>query len=234
MKILILGHKGLIGSYLTNYIPQAQTVLYRYPSSEFIKHIVKTKYNIIINCAVNKTGDERTNIHLPYFLSKHCDYLIQFSSDAVFSGKKRIGETYSKEDSTDPICVYGKQKNKMEQLLYTVADKSLIIRTSFLDNESQFVKKILTNAEFFAFKNYIWSGLSSKQVANLTLSCITQHRTGICHMFSKNSLSKYKLALKISEQFHSKTKIIPTEHPIINRSIKSDFDISLNIEDLTI
>jgi dTDP-4-dehydrorhamnose reductase len=232
MKTLVLGHKGLLGSYLSSIIPEAKTIPYRYPSVEFEQNIIYSKYNIIINCIVDKLNNETVNIDLPYFLSKHCDYLVQFSSDAVFSGKKPIDQQYLKEDKTDPICIYGNQKDKMEQSLQHTLSKSLIIRTSFLDKKSQFIQSVLTNNKFSAYKNYIWSGLSCQQVADLTLSCIQQHRTGMCHMFSKNALSKYELALRIAQNYNSQTEIIPVEFPVINRSINSDFDISFNLKDL--
>ena len=230
MKILVLGHKGLLGSSLVSLLEAESTDL-RFPRPEFINFITQSNYDIVVNCAVNKINDKIVNVDLPVFLSASCNYLVQFSSDAVFSGSKKPYLKYDKTDPVDPDTIYGQQKVMMEQSLLDTPN-SLIIRTSFVDQRSQFVQNILSQPKFLAFTNYLWSGLTAKQVSQLTRSCIKNNKTGLCHMFSNRTQSKYQLAKAVASCYNTQTEIIPVDYPILNRQITSDFDINFNISDL--
>jgi len=230
MRILVLGHKGLLGSSLISLLGADFTDL-RFPSPEFINFITRSNYDVIVNCAVNKINDKVVNVDLPTFLSASCNYLVQFSSDAVFSGLKPHNLKYDKTDLVDPDTIYGQQKVMMEQSLIGISN-SLIIRTSFIDQKSPFVQNILSQPKFLAFTNYLWSGLTAKQVSLLTLSCIKNNKTGLCHMFSNRTQSKYQLAKKVACCYNTQTEIIPVDYPSLNRQITSDFNINFNITDL--
>lgn len=231
MKILLIGHNGLLGSLFITKLSNPDITDLRFKSKSFLELIKSSNYDIIINCAVNKISSPITNIELPLFLAESCRYLIQFSSDAVFSGKKPNSFKYSKKDIPDPICTYGKEKHEMERAL-SPHHNCLIIRTSFIHRSDRFVSDIRQKNKFSGFKNYLWSGLTANQIVDLTIGCLKDNRTGLCHMFSKNSISKYELACRVASLYNTETEIISVEDPIVNRQIVSDFDISFDIATL--
>lgn len=231
MKILLIGHKGLLGSSFITKLPNLDITNLRFKSEPFLELIRSSNYDIVINCAVNKVSSPITNIELPLFLAESCRYLIQFSSDAVFSGKKPNYFKYSKKDIPDPICTYGKEKYEMEKAL-ALRHNCLIIRTSFIHRSDRLVSDIRQKNKFLGFQNYLWCGLTANQIVDLTIGCIEENRTGLCHMFAKNSISKYELACHVASVYNTQTEIIPIEYPIINRQIVSDFDINFDIATL--
>lgn len=233
MKILLVGHKGLLGSSFLSHVSNLDTTDLRFGDPLFSNFIQTCGYDIIINCAVDKTNNPLVNIELPFFLVEHCDYFIQFSSDAVFSGKKPNHLKYNKQDMPDPVCVYGQQKHEMEKILSTRTN-CLIIRTSFIHSSSKLVSDILQQDEFLGFQNYLWSGLTANQVVELTMSCLNDRQTGLCHMFSKDSISKHKVASLVASAYNTKTRITPVEYPIVNRQVISDFDTNFDINRLNL
>ena len=66
----------------------------------------------------------------------------------------------------------------------------------------------------------------------MVLLFIEEQRTGLCHLFSKNTLSKYELAKQIAKLYNIKKDIIPKYYPIINRQIDTDFNIYFEIRNL--
>ena len=78
MKILILGHKGMLGFTVHQYFKdqniECVTTDYRWPSKEF-KNVVKNfKGEAIINCIAVTTPDKskiNINFELPIYLDKN-------------------------------------------------------------------------------------------------------------------------------------------------------------------
>ena len=67
--------------------------------------------------------------------------LIQFSSDYVFDGDKKL--EYNEKDQPNPINNYGHSKYLAENYIINSSCKSIIIRTSWLFSQfnNNFVKK---------------------------------------------------------------------------------------------
>ena len=157
MKILITGSDGQLGNQIkkisTNYndidfihtdindldISDAQNV-----DSYFSD---KNKVDVIINCAAYTSVDEaESNIDLCYLVNhigvrnllRICEKfrigLIQISTDYVFDGNKK--SEYIESDKTNPQSVYGKSKNLAEKEILKSSVTAIILRTSWLYNES--------------------------------------------------------------------------------------------------
>ena len=230
MKILLLGHNGILGNRIKQHI-DCHTTNFRFPSQDFNKTIVENQYDIIINCIVDKTTFCSLDINyaLPYFLSQNCHTLVHFCTDAVFSGLKPIGESYTKFDQHDPVDNYGISKSKISQYLASKT-RSLIIRTSFLDSRSLFVKQLTCWEQFPGYDNYYWNGLTANQVALETKKLILNKNIGLYHMFGATTYSKYQIAKAIVDRYNLPTKVIPAKMTkYINRSIESDF-LGLNFD----
>lgn len=76
-KVLILGHRGMLGNTTYSYLSQfytVDTIEYRWPSNEFRAYIETYKGDFIINCIgaiPQKTAVYDINCILPVYLSKY-------------------------------------------------------------------------------------------------------------------------------------------------------------------
>ena len=164
-NILITGAKGQLGSELKVLSQKNPSYNYYFTdieelditSAEAIENFV-TANNItkIINCAAyndvngaESNFDEAVRLNVTAVASlaecaaKHDIYLIHFSSDYVFNGKKK--SPYHESDRAFPISAYGKTKLAGEIAIKKSGTKSIIIRTAWLYSQfgNNFVKKMI-------------------------------------------------------------------------------------------
>ena len=164
-NILITGAKGQLGSELKVLSQKNPSYNYYFTdieelditSAEAIENFV-TANNItkIINCvAYNDVNGAESNFDeavrlnvtavasLAECAARHDIYLIHFSSDYVFNGKKK--SPYHESDRAFPISAYGKTKLAGEIAIKKSGAKSIIIRTAWLYSQfgNNFVKKMI-------------------------------------------------------------------------------------------
>lgn len=164
-NILITGAKGQLGSELKVLSQKNPSYNYYFTdieelditSAEAIENFV-TANNItkIINCAAyndvngaESNFDEAVRLNVTAVASlaecaaKHDIYLIHFSSDYVFNGKKK--SPYHESDRAFPVSAYGKTKLAGEIAIKKSGAKSIIIRTAWLYSQfgNNFVKKMI-------------------------------------------------------------------------------------------
>lgn len=164
-NILITGAKGQLGSELKVLSQKNSSYNYYFTdieelditSAEAIENFV-TANNItkIINCAAyndvngaESNFDEAVRLNVTAVASlaecaaRHDIYLIHFSSDYVFNGKKK--SPYHESDRAFPISAYGKTKLAGEIAIKKSGAKSIIIRTAWLYSQfgNNFVKKMI-------------------------------------------------------------------------------------------
>ena len=165
MKVLITGSKGQLGSEIRELAGE-------YPLCEFIftdleelditnAGAVEDFMNLhqpqaIVNCAaytaVDKAETEQetafqVNSRAPANLAKACNkfnaILLHISTDYVFDGKSWF--PYSESSPTNPVSVYARSKWEGENQISSIANRAVIIRTSWLYSAfgNNFVKTIL-------------------------------------------------------------------------------------------
>ncbi|MBW3496780.1 SDR family oxidoreductase [Bacillus sp. FDAARGOS_1420] len=249
MKILILGGQGMAGHMLTGYFLNKKQYEVHYTTRDphdsksiyldvidcqkLEKIIEKLRPNIVINCVeiLNEYAENNTllalqvNSLLPHQLVKlierHHGKLIQISTDCVFSGKKG---GYIETDIPDGTLVYSKSK----QLGEIINDKHLTIRTSIIGPELKedgtglflwFMKQI---GKVKGYKNVLWNGVTTLELARAIEEMIKQQITGLYHLGSKQKISNYSLLRLVQEVFDKNdVEIICDPAITLDRTIRS-------------
>jgi len=172
MKILLLGHKGMLGSDLLKKLSADHEVTgmdkeeIDIVSAKDCKNaVLEVNPEIVINAAAFTNVDSCETARDACFavnaeaVKNICEAcrgrnikIIHFSTDYVFDGTAT--KPYEGNDKCNPISAYGASKLAGERYLQTLSDNYLLIRTSWLYgvNGKNFVRTILEKANA---KNFI-------------------------------------------------------------------------------
>jgi len=164
------------------------------------------------------------NALFPHRLARICQdagtFLIHYSTDCVFSGRK--GE-YTEDDLPDPIDLYGRSKLLGEP----TSDYAVTLRTSMIGPELSRTHGLL---EWFllqqdtirGYRRAVFSGLTTLEHARIVGRLLEKRPrpSGLYHV-SAQAISKYDLLCKFGAHFRSKVTIVPDETVVINRSLDS-------------
>ena len=165
--VLVTGANGQVGRNICRVFDGSFNVV-GFSSSELnvgdTKAVQKmfdvVKPDIVINAAAyTKVDDaetksdlaERTNSHAAKHLCdaclKHNSLLLHFSTDYVFDGV--LNRSYSEEDQTNPLNIYGRSKLAGDNYIIENADQYLIFRLAWVYDNSgtNFPVKILQAAK---------------------------------------------------------------------------------------
>lgn len=171
MKILLLGHQGMLGSDLFSKLSFDHEIVGMdkeeidiVSAGECKDAIDATAPDIVINAAAYthvdrcETDRERcfaVNADAVKNIAEACRKkkvrIIHFSTDYVFDGTAR--EPYKEEDQCNPINVYGESKMAGENYLRSHSENYLLIRSSWLYGAKgkNFVQTILEKAKAKSF-----------------------------------------------------------------------------------
>lgn len=177
MKILLLGHKGMLGSDLLVKLSSEHVLIgmdkeeIDIASADECKNAIReTAPDIVINAAAytNVDGCETAreecftvNADAIKNIAEACRdkkiQVVHFSTDYVFDGTAK--QPYKEDDICHPINVYGESKLAGENHLRTLSDNYLLIRSSWLFgiNGKNFIQAILEKAKA---KNFIDNAMS--------------------------------------------------------------------------
>ena len=168
MKIIVTGHKGMLGRDLMPRLEEAGFSLKGLDiedmditrSGDILPRFESFKPDLVINCAaytaVDKAESEAelafsVNKKGPANLSRACKTtripFIHISTDYVFNGNAK--RPYREDDPISPLGVYGRSKWEGEEAVRSLLEQHIIIRTSWLYgvHGQNFVKTILGLAE---------------------------------------------------------------------------------------
>jgi dTDP-4-dehydrorhamnose reductase len=234
MKILITGANGQLGKCIkdaaVNY-PEfdflfATRELLNIESEESISDIFKNnQFDYCINTAaytnVEKAESDQENAFLTNaegvkHLAKHCKEnnttLIQISTDYVFDGKK--GSSYTEEDTTSPLNVYGASKLKGERYVQEICQAYYILRTSWLYSQygHNFYNTVLRFAKegkpLTVTTEQIGTPTNANDLAEAILTIIksNEEKYGIYNFSNQGEATWYDFAKEILIQTNQLTK----------------------------
>ena len=181
--------------------------------------LLKTKPDVVIHCAAMVNVDEceikedlayqlhvKTTEIIANFLNNHNGQLIYISTDSVFDGFTK--KKYSEEDLTNPLNVYSKTKLLGESSVLSMK-KGVVLRTNIIGwsmkDKISFAEWVLINLvkkkPIKLFNDVFISPLHVSELSEIIIQLIKRKVTGLYHVSSQDSLSKYDFGLIMAEAF---------------------------------
>lgn len=259
MIVFVLGASGMLGTYVRQYLKDADYDVVGLTRNEIDAADVNVQIrsalaahgaqpnDVVINCIgtikpqVDKLGDLnaiKVNSLFPHSLAKVCEEkgykLIHITTDCVFSGAEG---NYNEEALHDCTDVYGKTKSLGEPSNCTV------VRTSIIGEEFGTTRSLIEWVKsedgnvVNGYLNHQWNGLTCYQVAKVFEDIISNNKywKGVRHIHSPNSLNKYELVKSIVEAHKLDIHVTPTDGPSkCDRSLSTIYDDcgSFNVPDI--
>jgi dTDP-4-dehydrorhamnose reductase len=250
-RVLLFGKDGMVGSSIFSKLsinPNIKLVATsRHKDAEYFFDINKSsltgfinlhKPNYIINCIgavkpnytrINDAFQANTifSLKLARLVFNTEMFLIQFSTDGVFYGRKG---NYFENEFRFPRSLYSFTKILGERS----NSNSLIIRTSIIGQENNYVpKSILSWLEYLpkysiipGYTNYSWNGVTNKNIADLCQGIISNSYTNgtIQNFIPSDDTSKYQLLLFLRDLLdRHDVKIVPKKlKSSIDRRLKTN------------
>jgi dTDP-4-dehydrorhamnose reductase len=258
-KILLFGSTGMFGRYIYSYFTQYTDISVIKISFRITKENLENLENVLIENEINETTciinciglipqrKEPSQNETEYFLingvfphvlwnicKKYNAKMIQPTTDCVFSGKK--GQ-YVETDIHDEINSYGMSKSLGEPSGCTIIRTSII--GNELSNKKSFLEWVISNndGKINCWNNHLWNGITCLEYCEIINEIINKNLfwTGVKHIFSPTSKSKYELACIIAEAYHLNIDIIQAEtSENVDKTLLSIYENIFYIKELNI
>ena len=229
MKHLVLGASGQLGHDLLEAFRE------RYPAEEVVpathqqieisdenavrKLLGDVRPDVVINTAAYSQVDAceddpnlafSLNAVAPLYLARASESigatLVQFSSDYVFDGAKRV--PYTEQDAAKPISLYGMSRLAGENIVQLYSSKALVIRTCGLygvagrhSKGGNFVETMLRLAgsgkPLSVVNDQVVTPTSTRELAQRLIPLILEKRYGLFHMTNAGSCTWFEFAQEI-------------------------------------
>jgi len=242
MKILVLGHKGMLGTDLMTGLGGAHDVTgkdiedFDITSNSDCRDLIgQSGADVVINaaaytnvdgCETDEAGSFAVNADGVRNVALACGEsgarVVHFSTDYVFDGTKK--DPYVEGDPCRPINAYGRSKLKGEEYLREVSNDYLLIRTSWLygRNGRNFVGAIVERAEetgsLEVVDDQTGSPTYTVDLAAAVRVLIEGDHRGIFHVTNRGVCSWYQFACKILEyRGMEDVSIVPIQSAQVDR-----------------
>lgn len=208
MKVLVLGHKGMLGSVVTKYFTQqgfeVKTVESRYPSQEFKREVLAFDKGFIINCIgaiPQRTQHFQINTDLPIWLSNNT--------------KCRV--VHPGTDCETDTNTYGTSKRLASEYLKAYSTNTKILKSSIIGPEQGTSYSLMEwflaqQGEAKGYTKALWNGNTTlewaKQASSLIANWEEYNRETI---LEGESISKYEILCLLKDLYKKEINIIPVE-----------------------
>lgn len=258
MRVLILGASGMAGHVISQYLRERGNDIITLSSNnkfdehthivdamnkaEMIKFLDSNVFEVVINCIgilIRASEDHKDraaylNGYLPHFLENYYQEtstkVIHLSTDCVFSGKNA---PYYESSPYDGESFYDRSKALGE----ISNEKDLTFRMSIVGPDMQergvglfnwFMKQ---EKEISGYTKAIWSGVTTIELAKAIGAAIEQDLTGLYHLVSEKSISKFDLLDTVKEVFDRKDITIqPSDKISVDKTLvntRKDFNFEV-------
>ena len=232
MKVLVLGHNGMLGHMVYKYLTtkndcKITTTNFRWPSKEFKDFVIdfwlNQEGNYIINCigAINqKTSKFGINTDLPIWLDDNIDY--------NFSSCKIIHPGTDCETDDDD---YGNSKRKAAEYLLEKGCMTKIIKTSIIGPELNSKVSLLewflnSDGQVFGYTEVYWNGNTTLQWAKICCDMMNDwSQYEKLTIPATECISKYDLLDVIKDVYNKRIHIDENESLKINKCLNGNLDV---------
>jgi len=255
MKIILFGSNGMLGSYLKSHLGQEYTVvevtrqdidLSVVDETEMLSFLTKkiSKDDIIVNAAgvIKQRSYDildmvMVNSVFPHILAKFKDRVgcnvIHITTDCVYDGS---AGAYIESDAHNCTDEYGKSKSLGENLTVTNIRTSIIGEEKH--NKRSLLEWVMSNRDktIDGYENHTWNGVTCLELSKLIGEIIKNNAfwTGVRHVFSPDTVSKYMLVNMINEIYDLNITInkkSTDNHCYRNLSTSGDHMVSKSLYD---
>lgn len=245
MKIILLGHKGMLGDAVWKYFSvlkkfEIEICEHRWPTQEFKNNILCSDANFIINC-IGKIpqkypidqGFQKINFDLPIFLETSGKKILHPSTDCEFNGQLEFGKMYPKKHPRNAVDEYGKSKAEISEKIEKEFKNTKIIRTSIIGHETGTHVALLDwflsqEDEVNGYSNHFWNGITTLEWAkNAEKIILNWDRCPVLTQLSTDdTLSKFDLLNTIKDVYEKNIQINKfIDKKQVNRCLISDYKI---------
>jgi dTDP-4-dehydrorhamnose reductase len=235
VKILVLGHTGMLGhmvyKYLSNIYHEVETTEHRWSTEGFVKDMLSFRGQYVVNCIAaipQRTNDFVINHELPIWLDKN------LSCNIIHPGTD--GEL-----GNDP---YGISKANASTWIKIGGKRTKIIKTSIIGpevhNKVSLLEWFLNNKEktVQGYNKFYWNGITTLQWSKICATMINNFENyDIINIPTSDRVSKYELLKIIKSVFDKKINIDKNPKVELERCLeKTDdmphLDIKTQLEEL--
>lgn len=236
MKICVLGSTGMLGHKMVERLRAHYSSViglsreYGFNAAEpdsVNKALQVVGPDVIVNCVgyIKQRPQDleesmRINYLLPHLLQRTGAYVIHFSTDCVFSGKRGW---YTEQDPTDPEDAYGKTKALGE---IGTEENFLTLRTSIIGRELRNHHGLLdwflslpSGATVKGFTQAIWSGVTTNWLADTVAKLLDGPRLSGLYQVAAPPVSKFHLLQMFEAVYNREIWITPAAEPFCDRSL---------------
>lgn len=193
-------------------------------------------------CEKNPEAAWRINTDVSRKLAAFCTEseieLVHISTDAVFDGK--MGG-YTEEDLPNPLSMYAATKLEAEQEVLRENPGALVLRVNFYGFSLSgtrslaefFLENLTTGKMVNGFVDAMFCPLYVMDLVDMIFQMIDKKLSGLYHVVSPESLSKYTFGLRIADKFGLDKELIqPISVHESGLSAKRSPRLTLSIEKL--
>ncbi|PKN87310.1 MAG: dTDP-4-dehydrorhamnose reductase [Deltaproteobacteria bacterium HGW-Deltaproteobacteria-1] len=245
MKVLLLGHKGMLGSDLMAQFKHRHEVIGMdldeidiTSASECHKAVTENNPQLVINaaaytnvdaCETDREACFAVNAEAVKNIAEACRgkniTVIHYSTDYVFDGNG--SRPYREDDPCNPINAYGASKLAGENYLRQLTDNFIIMRTAWLygAHGKNFVQAILDRAratgKLTVVDDQTGSPTCTRDLAAATELLVDKNARGIFHVTNRGSCTWFDFARKILKEARLETvELLPMKTGDLKRAAK--------------
>ena len=234
MRILVTGHKGMLGSELLEYLSESHDVsgidieqADLRDLDQALRVIQAAEPDVVVHTAAFTDVDAcesqvdtayQVNAVATRNVAMACQdtaaTMVYISTDYVFNGRKK--DPYIEYDATDPLSVYGKSKLAGERYVEGLLTSWVIIRTSWLcgKNGKNFVETMLrlagTKRQIAVVNDQAGSPTFVPDLVREMKRVIETGAYGTYHISSQGACSWFDYACKLFELANLDVEVLPT------------------------
>jgi dTDP-4-dehydrorhamnose reductase len=220
MRLLVYGHRGLLGASIVGYAPRHGHVAYTAALEAPVREqIEKYMPDVIINCA----GTDNRFVNMIYLNALFPHHLagatslpiLHMSTARVFSGTSLY--RYRVNDIPDACDMFGRTKAIGEVFAPHVTN----VRSAFIGRGKGFVEDVVKrNSSFRGLVNYRWTGSTVDAVAHRVLELVKYAKdSNIVHLATRDSISLDDAARLVAEHYGIENNIQQALTPVKNYAL---------------